>query len=166
MEKIMETVLPIARQVAERLKARRDTVGVAESSAGGLISAALLAVPGASAYYMGGTVVYTRRARRELLGLTDDQMASVPPGTEALALLLARAMKEQLNTDWAVAEIGATGPTGTNYGYGAGHGVFAVVGPDDREAAVVLETASPDREANMRRFAIAALELFARQLAE
>lgn len=161
----METVLPIARQVAERLKARRDTVGVAESSAGGLISAALLAVPGASAYYMGGTVVYTRRARRELLGLTDDQMASVPPGTEALALLLARAMKEQLNTDWAVAEIGATGPTGTSYGYGAGHGVFAVVGPDDLEAAIVLETGSPDREANMRLFAIAALELFARQLA-
>lgn len=161
----METVLPIARQVAERLKARRDTVGVAESSAGGLISAALLAVPGASAYYMGGTVVYTRRARRELLGLTDDQMASVPPGTEALALLLARAMKEQLNTDWAVAEIGATGPTGTSYGYGAGHGVFAVVGPDDLEAAIVLETGSPDREANMRRFAIGALELFARQLA-
>ncbi len=161
----METVLPIARQVAERLKARRDTVGVAESSAGGLISAALLAVPGASAYYMGGTVVYTRRARRELLGLTDDQMASVPPGTEALALLLARAMKEQLNTDWAVAEIGATGPTGTSYGYGAGHGVFAVVGPDDLEAAIVLETGSPDREANMRRFAIGALELFASQLA-
>ncbi len=161
----METVLPIARQVAERLKARRDTVGVAESSAGGLISAALLAVPGASAYYMGGTVVYTRRARRELLGLTDDQMASVPPGTEALALLLARAMKEQLNTDWAIAEIGATGPTGTSYGYGAGHGVFAVVGPDDLEAAIVLETASPDREANMRRFAIGALELFAKQLA-
>ena len=160
----MENVLPIARQVADLLKARRDTVGVAESSAGGLISAALLAVPGASAYYMGGTVVYTRRARRELLGLTDDAMASVPPGTEALALLLARAMRERLNTDWAIAEIGATGPTGTSYGYGAGHGVFAVVGPDV-EAAIVLETASPDREANMRRFAIGALELFARQLA-
>ncbi len=159
----MDTLLPMAFRIAPLLKARRATVAVAESSAGGLISAALLAVPGASAYYMGGTVVYTRRARRQLLGLTDDAMAAVPPGTEALALLLADAMKEQLDTDWGVAEIGATGPTGTSYGYGAGHACLAVVGPDVR-AAITLETAISDREANMRNFALAALTLFEQQL--
>ena len=159
----MDTLLPTAHRIAPLLKARRATVAVAESSAGGLISAALLAVPGASAYFLGGTVVYTRRARRELLGLTDDQMAAVPPGTEALALLLADAVREQLDTDWGIAEIGATGPTGTSYGYGAGHACVAVVGPEVR-ASLTLETAIADRQANMRHFAQALLTLFEQQL--
>ena len=159
----MDRLIPTARRVGELLKARRWTISVAESSAGGLISAALLAIPGASAYYMGGTVVYTRRARRELLGLSDDAMAAIAPGTEALALLLARAMRDQLNTDWAVAEIGATGPTGTGYGYGAGHACLAVVGPDSA-AAVTLETGSADREDNMRVFAAGLLDLLEAQL--
>ena len=53
----------IAATVAARLIARKETVAVAESSAGGLVSAALLAVPGASAYFLGGAVVYTPPSR-------------------------------------------------------------------------------------------------------
>ena len=60
----------IAVRIAGRLIERGETVAVAESSAGGLISAALLAVPGASKYFVGGAVVYTRAARKQLLGLT------------------------------------------------------------------------------------------------
>ena len=161
----MDSLLPAAHRIAPLLKARRATLAVAESSAGGLISAALLAVPGASAYFLGGAIVYTRRARRELLGLTDDEMAAVAPGTEALALLLAEAVRERLNTDWGLAEIGATGPTGTSYGYGAGHACLAVVGPDCR-ASITLETGVADREGNMRSFAAALLTLFEQQLAE
>ncbi|HYI06553.1 MAG TPA: CinA family protein, partial [Reyranella sp.] len=52
----MDSLLPLAKKVGEKLKARKETVGVSESSAGGLISAVLLAVPGASAYFMGGAV--------------------------------------------------------------------------------------------------------------
>lgn len=63
----MEKLLPIAEKIAAILKQRRETVGVAESTTGGLMSAALLAIPGASAYFVGGGVVYTLVARRKLL---------------------------------------------------------------------------------------------------
>ena len=55
----MDQLMSLAAEVGEALKARGEKVAVAESSSGGLISAALLSVPGASAYYLGGAVVYT-----------------------------------------------------------------------------------------------------------
>ena len=60
---LMDRLLPLAEKIAARLIERKETVAVAEGSAGGLISAALLAVPGASAYFVGGAVVYTGAAR-------------------------------------------------------------------------------------------------------
>ena len=153
----MESLLPIAARIGATLKARQETLCISESSAGGLISAALLAVPGASAYYLGGAVVYTREARTELLGLTREALAEVPPSTEAYALVLARGIRAKLGTSWALAEIGATGPSGNRYGYPAGHACFAVAGP--RELSLTLETGSGDRLANMRAFGRGALAL-------
>lgn len=153
----MESLLPIAERVGALLKQRKETLCISESSAGGLISAALLAVPGASAYFLGGAVVYTREARTELLGISREALAGAPPSTEAYALVLARGMRAKLGTTWCLAEIGATGPTGNRYGYAAGHACFAVAGPVER--SVTLETASADRIANMRRFGADALQL-------
>ncbi len=158
----MDSLLPIAARVGALLKERKETLCISESSAGGLISAALLAVPGASAYFLGGAVVYTREARTELLGLTREELAGVPPSTEAYALVLARGARARLATTWCLAEIGATGPTGNRYGYDAGHACFAVAGP--REASVTLETGNGDRIGNMRRFGIGALELLEQAL--
>jgi len=142
-------------RVGALLKARGETVAVAESSAGGLISAALLAVPGASAYFLGGGVIYTREARRALLGLPDEQ-TRMRGATEEYAQLVARTIREKLETTWGLSESGATGPTGNRYGNPAGHACFALAGPVER--ATTLETGIDDREDNMRRFAIAALE--------
>jgi nicotinamide-nucleotide amidase len=153
----MDSLLPIAERIGALLKQRKQTIAISESSAGGLISAALLAVPGASAYYLGGAVVYTRDARTSLLGIPREAMEGVPPSTEAYALVLARGARERLGTTWALAEIGATGPTGNRYGYPAGHACFAVAGPLER--GVTLETGSGDRIGNMRRFGLGALEL-------
>lgn len=160
----MDSLLPIAARIGARLKERKETVAVAESSAGGLISAALLAVPGASAYFLGGAVVYTRDARVTLLGIPKEALGGVPPSTEAYALVLARGTRERLGTTWAIAETGATGPTGNRYGYPAGHACLAVAGP--RELSLTLETGSADRIANMRRFGSALLELFEQALRE
>jgi PncC family amidohydrolase len=153
----MQILLPIAQRVAAKLTAAKASLSVAESSAGGLISAALLAVPGASAYFVGGAVVYTRAARTALLGITDADMRDVPPSSEVYAMLLARAARVRFGTVWALAETGATGPAGNRYGYAAGHACFAVAGPVER--AVTLETGFGDRQANMRIFAASALEL-------
>jgi hypothetical protein len=83
----MDRLLALAADIAARLKARGETVAVAESSAGGLIAAALLSVPGASAYFLGGAVVYTRRARRVLLAIPDEAMAGLRPASEPYATL-------------------------------------------------------------------------------
>ena len=147
----------IAAGVAEMLMARRQTLAVAESSAGGLISAALLAVPGASAYFLGGAVVYTGKARMALLGLTREAVAGMRSSSEPYAVLLAQTARENFGATWGLAETGAAGPSGNGYGDDAGHTCLAVSGPT--EMAFTLETASADRAANMEAFAKAALEL-------
>ena len=148
---------PIAEALADTLKQRSQSVAVAESSAGGLISAALLAVPGASAYFLGGSVVYTAKARMALLGLRREDVAGVRSASEPYALILARTVRENLGATWGLSETGAAGPTGNGYGDAAGHTCVAVSGPS--EMALTLETGSSDRSANMQRFAEAALQL-------
>jgi PncC family amidohydrolase len=152
-----------AERIAVLLKERRETIAVAESSTGGLVSASLLGVGGASSYFLGGAVIYTQTARRALLDIQDAAMAGMRASTEAYALLLARTARTRHASSWAVAETGATGPTGNRYGDAAGHSCIAVVGPSER--AITLETGSGDRRANMVAFAAAALGLLEETLA-
>jgi len=151
-----------ALAVAERLKARKQTIAVAESSSGGLISAALLAIPGASAYFLGGAVVYTAKARMSLMGLPREAVAGMRSASEPYALLLARTARENHGATWGLSETGASGPTGNPYGDSAGHSCVAISGPV--EMAFTLETANADRAANMVAFSLAAIELLSRAL--
>jgi PncC family amidohydrolase len=153
-----QSLRPLAEKIAVRLIGRRETVAIAESSTGGLIAAALLAVLGASAYFVGGAVVYNKVARLALLGIGDADMAGLRPSTEAYAMLGARRVRVRHGTTWGVGETGATGPTGNRHGDAAGHTCVAIAGPSER--AVTLETGSGDRGANMDAFAKRALELF------
>ncbi len=153
----MQSLLPIAEKIAARLIERRETIAVAESSTGGLIAAALLAVPGASAYFLGGAVSYTKAGRLALLGIGDTEMTGLRPATEAYSLLIAKRVRERHGATWSLGETGATGPTGNRYGDPAGHTCIAVAGP--RELATTLRTGSADRQANMEAFAKRALEL-------
>lgn len=146
-----------AAPIAEQLKSAGETIGVAESSTAGLLSAVLLAVPGASAYFRGGAVIYTAYARSGLVQITKEDMAGLRPSTEAYALLMARTIRERLGATWGLGETGATGPSGNSYGDAPGHSCIAVVGPVER--AITLETGSADREANMWAFTDAALAL-------
>jgi PncC family amidohydrolase len=164
MRELSEDVMARASLVAQRLKERRETIVVAESSTGGLISAALLALPGASAYFIGGAVVYTQVARRALLSIPDATMAGMRASTEAYALLLARTARERFSATSALSETGATGPTGNRYGDAAGHSCIAVVGPNANERAITIETGSADRGGNMVAFTAAALDLLAAAL--
>lgn len=159
----MQTLLPLAEKVAAQLKARKETIAVAESSAGGLLAASLLAVPGASAYFIAGAVVYTKPARTLLMGITDDQMRGMRSSSEPYAMLLARTSRACYAASWGLAETGASCPTGNRYGDAAGHTCVAVSGVTASgalfERVLTLETGSADRVANMRAFARAALEL-------
>ncbi len=153
----MQDLIPLAEKIAAMLKDRRENIAVAESTTGGLVSAALLSVPGASAYFIGGAVVYTLKARRAMLEVPDSAFAGIKSVTEEGAMILARAARTRFEVTWSIAEIGASGPSGNRYGDPAGHSCIAVAGPVER--SVTVETGSPDRIANMRTFAAAALNL-------
>jgi len=158
----MRELMPLAEKIGAALKARKQTIAVAESSAGGLISAALLAVPGASAYFIGGGVFYTRRSILTMRDTRETMFEGLRGATEPWALMLARNLRERCAADWGLSECGAAGPTGNRYGDPAGHACFAVTGVIER--TLVLETGSNDRIANMYAFAAAALKLLAESL--
>ena len=155
----MESLLPLAEIVGARLKARGETIAIAESSTGGLISAALLSVGGASAYFRGGSVIYTAYARSGFLEIPNPLPAPIErASTEPYALLLADTVRGRLSSTWGLGETGATGPTGNRYGDKAGHTCIALTGPGFSKA-ITLETGSPDRIANMRAFGVRAMDL-------
>ena len=158
----MKELVGIAEQVAAQLIARKQTIAVAESSTGGLISASLLAVPGASAYFLGGAVVYTRDARRLLMDISDDAMRGLRSASEPYAKLLAEQARRRFATDWGLSETGATGPSGNRYGDAAGHSCMAIAGSASN--VITLETGSNDRQANMQEFARTALNLLLKNL--
>ena len=153
----MESLIALGSVVGALLKERNQTLAIAESSAGGLINAALVAVPGASAYYLGGAIVYTLAGRSALLGLTAQDMLGIRSASEPFAQLLARRVRDNLGATWGLSETGASGPTGNRYGDAPGHACIAVSGPV--EAVITVETGSADREANMWAFARRAVEL-------
>jgi nicotinamide-nucleotide amidase len=153
----MQNLLPLAEKIAVMLKQRRENIAVAESTTGGLISAALLSVPGASSYFIGGAVVYTLKARRAMLEVPDSAFAGIKSITEEGAMILARAARTRFAVTWSIADIGASGPTGNRYGDSAGHSCIAIAGPVER--SITVETGSADRVANMRTFSAAALNL-------
>src|ERR1700754_4001285 len=148
-----------ATQIAEQLVRRRQTVAVAESTSGGMICAALLSVPGASAYYHGGTVTYTRDGVNVIFAGATEMEPGNRGACEPYARYLAASVRAKLGTDWGVSEAGAAGPAGNRYGDPAGHTWLAVGGPDGFLRAEHLLTGNDDRPANMEAFAAAALNL-------
>jgi PncC family amidohydrolase len=152
----MKDLVALAEKIGVVLKERKQTIVIAESSTAGLISAALLGVAGASAYFLGGAVVYTRQSRRLLLDIPDAALDGMRPSTEPYALMMARAAQQRFSSTWALAETGATGPTGNRYGDAAGHSCFGIAGP--AEGSMTLETGASDRLGNMNAFTRAALD--------
>src|SRR3978361_711746 len=158
----MQELVPIAEKIAAILIERRQTIAVAASSSGGLISASLLAVPGASAYFLGGAVVYTRDARRILMDVPDAAMKGLRSASEPYAKLLASQIRARFATDWGLSETGATGPTGNRYGDAAGHSCMGIAGPES--VPIALHTRSAARLANMHVFAATALNFLLQNL--
>lgn len=149
-------------KIATLLIERGDTVSVAESSSGGLISAQLLSVPGASGYYRGGSVVYTLPSRRAFLTIPAERVEGLAPLTEEMVRVFADAAREKLDATWGVAELGAAGPTGSRYGHAAGTSVIGISGPVNM--TTMVQTGNEDREGNMWAFAEAALALLLKAL--
>lgn len=159
----MERLFPLAESVGAKLLARSETVAISESSSGGLISAALLAVPGASRFYRGAGIIYTPQAFKGLMKMEREDLQGHRSSTEPFARIMARSIRSKLRADWGLCESGASGPSGNGYGDAAGHVCAAVIG-DGVEVSRTVETGQSDRKENMYLFAEAALTLLAEQL--
>jgi nicotinamide-nucleotide amidase len=153
-----------AIDIAALLIKRCETVSVAESSTGGLIAANLLSVAGASAYFQGGSVVYTLASRRAFLDLNRDRVRKLKPLSEEMVAEFALAAREKLGTTWGIAELGAAGPAGTPYGHGPGVSVIAISGP--HSISCTVKTNDDNRRNNMLAFTEAGLALFKTALVE
>ena len=160
----MKKLTTLAETVGQLLIERKQTLAVSESSSGGLISAALLSISGASTYFMGGGVIYTHRARQILLEIDFEDHPGVRSSSEPYALLAANTVRERLGTYWGLSETGAAGPTGNRYGDVAGHSCIAVSGPVEK--VITLETGLSDREENMWLFAEKSLQTLEQAILE
>lgn len=161
----MQDLQQMGARAGALLKQRREKIAVAETSAGGLISASLLAVPGASAYFAGGAITYSARSIRGLVDISLDEMRArgIRSSTEAYAQMLAEAVRARHGAiTWALSETGAAGPGGNPYGDPSGHSCMAVVGPV--RLVRTLRTGIDDRVSNMWAFAAAALALLVEAL--
>ncbi len=154
----MESLESLAANIAEILFERGETVAICETTAGGLVSAALLSVPSASRYYRGAAVTYTGIARSTFLEIDLDDHPGVRSSSEPYAQLIAETIRERLGATWGIGETGAAGPSGNPYGDDAGHTCIAIAGPI--AYVETLETGDDDREANMWRFTERALAVF------
>jgi nicotinamide-nucleotide amidase len=154
---MIDQLAPLAAQAAAILKERRQTIAVADGATGGLISAGLLTVPGATSFYLGGGVIYSFKGRDILLDLDESELAGMKSVTEPYALLQARAIRDRFGGDWGIAESGSAGPTHP-FGVPAGRSCVAVVGPGV-SVARSIDTGNENRIANMEAFALAALAL-------
>jgi PncC family amidohydrolase len=154
----------LAEEIGAMLTERGQTIAVAEATAGGLISAALLSVAGASRYYAGGGVLYTLNSRIQLAGVKPEDLQNYRGTTETLLETMAEAMRERLGATWCIAESGMAGPTGGRSGAPPGRTIIGVAGPVTRTE--VIETGTGERETNMAEFATAALSLLREVLAD
>ena len=148
----------LCADIASTLVASGHSVSVAESSTGGLIAANLLSVAGASSYFCGGSVIYTRESRHAFLDLDVIKLKGLKPLTEPMVAEFAHAARLKLDATWGIAELGAAGPAGTPYGHAPGTSVIGISGPVN--ASITVETFSENREENMALFTEAALTLF------
>ncbi len=156
---MLEELAAIGAEAGALLKARRQTIAVVDGSTGGLISASLLAMPGASAFFLGGSVIYSMKGRRIALGHEPGSLRGFTSATEPYALAQARLIRERLGADWGMAETGASGGSAHPLGVASGTSAIGLVGPDGIEASVLVTNASDNRLQNMQVFTRAALVL-------
>ena len=150
--------MSLAKDIAPILTGNNETLSVAESSAGGLISACLLSIPGASSFFVGGSVLYSYKIRRELVGMGKEEHRIYGGSTPELILEMAQRFRNRIGTDWVIGEGGAAGPSKSPYGHNAGYTALAIAGPISRTKSI--ETGKSDRIENMSEFATALLSFF------
>lgn len=157
--------LSLAQEVGRLLSSAGQTLSVAESCTGGLISNMITDVPGASDYFLFTAVTYANSAKINILGVLEETLASVGAVHEDTAGQMASGARKVGGSDWAVSTTGIAGPSGGTAEKPVGTVCIGVAGSNGTQARrFVLDTG--DREKNKQLFAAAALEMLRRALSE
>ncbi|KAF2115543.1 competence/damage-inducible protein-like protein cinA [Lophiotrema nucula] len=155
-----EPLREIVQEVATLLKERKETISVAETAAGGLISATLLSFPGASGYYKGGLTLYTLESRIAFAGWTEANKVGYKGPTPDIVAGLADHTRKTLGSTYTVSESGTAGPAGgTTKNRTPGYVALAVSSEKGTTTREVDTGKGTDREANMVAFAVEGLKL-------
>jgi PncC family amidohydrolase len=153
----------VAARVLEVLARRGETLATAESLTGGLLSARLTDVPGASRSFVGGVVSYATRVKVSALGVPPAVVQEHGVVSEQCALAMADGVRDRLDATWGVATTGVAGPD-RQEGRAVGTVWVALSGPAGATARLL--DLSGDRTAIRRSAGDAALELLADELGE
>ena len=148
----------LASVVIDLLKQRRQTLAVAESCTGGGLAAALTAVPGSSSVFQGGVVAYSNAVKQAVLGVSPDLLTAHGAVSQPVVEAMARAAREKLSCDWAIAVSGIAGPGGGSAEKPVGLVHLALAGPDGCEAWVQHFGERRGREAIQRMSVIRGLD--------
>ncbi|KAI2824360.1 hypothetical protein CBS115989_771 [Aspergillus niger] len=150
---------PLIEEIFDLLRARKETISVAETASGGLISACLLSTPGASTIYKGGLTVYTLDSRIAYTGWTPQHWENYSGPTPEIVAGIAENVRGTLKSTYTVCESGTAGPTGgTTRNRTPGYVALAVSTPSGTVTREV-ETGTAEREKNMVLFAGEGLKL-------
>ncbi|KAF1983562.1 putative competence/damage-inducible CinA family protein [Aulographum hederae CBS 113979] len=154
-------VREIVGEVAHLLKERGESIAVAETCAGGIISSSILSTPGASAIYYGGLTLYTLPSRIAFAGWTEETVKSYSGPTPEIVAGLAENVRDKLHASYTICESGTAGPTGGEArNRTPGYVALACATKEGKTYTREVETGlGPDREANMVRFSVEALTL-------
>ncbi|EEA25933.1 hypothetical protein TMatcc_005817 [Talaromyces marneffei ATCC 18224] len=153
------TLRPLLEEISSLLKERKETVSVAETAAGGIISASLLSVPGASAYYKGGLTLYTLESRIVFADWTQEHIANYKGPTTAIVAGLAESTRSKLQSTYTISESGTAGPGGGKASRKPGVAFLAIATPGGSYTREIDTGYGEDREKNMVGFAEEALKL-------
>ena len=159
----LQTVIPRLLQAPPQAR-HQETIAVAESCTGGLVSNLITSVPGSSAYYKGSVTSYSNEIKTNLLNVSEELLEQHGAVSQECAEAMARGVAILLDTDWSVATTGIAGPGGGSEAKPVGTCWIAAAhrNPDTGQTEVVsrkISSASASREVNMQRFASNALNL-------
>lgn len=109
---VLKDIFKASAELLEAAKAKGLTIGVVESCTGGLLGAAITAMPGSSAVFMGGFLTYSNDLKERLVGVSADSLARFGAVSEAVAAEMAAGGRERLRTDLCISITGVAGPGG------------------------------------------------------
>ena len=125
-----ENLDPLEAVVGNALRARSQTLSLAESCTGGLVAERITSVPGASDYFLGGFLTYTDRMKTELAGVPEDLLRQHTAVSEPVAEAMARGARERTGSTYALSVTGIAGPAGGTEATPVGTVIIGLAGPD------------------------------------